>query len=101
MRRHAELLFWFHAAFIVAAVSTGLFLPLPVVLVLVLLHRAHALALGGCAISLVERHADDDHDIFLKRAARRFFGADLTVRQCEIADYALASAPLIIASLRA
>ncbi|HTK05158.1 MAG TPA: hypothetical protein VL500_06230, partial [Candidatus Eisenbacteria bacterium] len=50
-----EILFWFHACFIVCAVLSGLALPLLVVIVAVIVHRLHMVAFDGCLLTAIER----------------------------------------------
>ena len=100
--RVSSFLFWFHAVFIVGAISTGFFLPLSVVVLLVVLHRIHVLMADGCVLSKIHQKLGGlaFGQNYLQLAADKLFGVTLTLRQGKTVDYVLASLPVCIALVR-
>ncbi len=97
-----ETLFWLHLAFIPLAISTGGLFPLRVVLILVLLHRAHTLIFKGCAFSKIERVTGGlpkDSD-FLQYSTKRLIGKDISRKQSKMLDYSFVSITLLMATIR-
>lgn len=98
----STFLFWFHILFIAAAIATGFFLPLWVILVLVVLHRLHIYTFNGCLLSKLQQRTGSltPGQNYLQLAAQRLFGATITRRQSKLIDYMLASLPIFIALVK-
>ena len=85
------LLFWIHILIIVLAVASGFFLPLPILLVLVVLHKIHLVIFGDCVLTLMKRHRrvlGPDED-FLQYAAKKLFGLSITKRASAQVNYGI------------
>lgn len=101
MRAADTILFWGHVAFIFLAIATGIFLPLKIVVLLVILHRLHVHFFDGCLLSKLQQRIGalaHEHN-FLQEAARRLFRKEITLRQSKILDYSLAMSPVLLAAL--
>jgi hypothetical protein len=97
-----ELLFWLHIAIILAAVSTGFFLPLPAIIGLVLLHRLHMVFFKGCAFSRLQKrlNALPGHLTFLQLAGKKVFKKNLSRIQSYCIDGALVLIPISTTIIR-
>ena len=93
------ILFWGHLSVILFAVSTGLWLPLPIVVMLIAVHRVHALAFDGCLFTKVEQRlgALPANLDFLQHAVGRLTGTVINRQQSRSLDYAIVSTALVIA----
>ena len=98
-----ELLFWTHILVILFAVSTAFLFPLPTVVVLTVLHRAHVVVLGGCALTRLQRSMGllPEEKDFLQLAAERLFNREITRAQSRLLDYFFVSLTLMLSVLRA
>lgn len=94
------VLFWLHIFVIIGAVASGFFLPFPVVIVLIAVHKIHLAIFGDCLLTLLKRYrraiASDEN--FLQYAARKLFGKEITRRASDSINY-LIYALTIFASL--
>ncbi|MBI4095079.1 MAG: hypothetical protein HY435_02725 [Candidatus Liptonbacteria bacterium] len=97
-----EFLFWLHVFVIAAAIVSGFFLPLPLVLALIVLHKLHLRVFGDCILTRMKRYhgtlAADEN--FLQYAARRFFSVDLSVRGSDYVNYGIYAATACASLLR-
>ena len=87
---------------VASGVSTGFLFPLPVVVGLVLLHRAHVYLLGGCALTRLEKRLGAlpmDQD-FLQSAVVRLLRKPITRAQSHILDYVIVPFTVMVAAVR-
>ena len=97
-----ELFFWLHILIIIFAVSTPFLFSLPVVVSLVVLHRAHVLFWGGCAFSRLQKSLallPQEKD-FIQSASERLFRREITRQQSRVVDYFLVSLTLGLSVVR-
>jgi len=96
-----EFLFWVHASFIIFAASIGFFLPLPIVIFLVILHRIHIHVFDGCILSRFQQSigAFTRNFNFLQVVFFRILNKSLTIKQCRFLDYSIGLVPVFVASI--
>lgn len=94
-----QVVFWGHVVFILLAISTGIFLPLGIVILFVIVHRLHVLLFGGCLLSHLHKKLGglQRERFFLQEFARRVLKKEISERQSKIFDYSLAVSPILIA----
>ena len=95
----AEFLFWVHLVIIAFAISTGFFLSLSIVVLLVLGHRLHIYLFDGCAFSHYQKHAGGlpKNLNFLQFTVKRLFKKNITASQGTCLGLFLSFLPLVIA----
>lgn len=96
-----QALLYIHLLIIVAAIATGFFLPLWLVIFLVILHRIHIHLFQGCIVSHMQRFLGGlprEHD-FLKECFYTYTNKMLSNQQEKWLDYYLASSPILIGVL--
>lgn len=86
-----EFLFWFHILIIIAAIASGFFLPLTVVLLLIVLHKIHIKIFGDCLLTLLKRYKRviKPEENFLQYASRRLFKINISMRSAEYINYTI------------
>ncbi len=90
----SAILFWLHIGIIVAAIFSGLLLPFPIVVALVVLHRFHLFVFDGCIFTHVKKYVGAmpwDLD-FLEYAVLRLTGCSITTSQQKALDYGIQAA---------
>lgn len=96
-------LFWAHILFIFAAISTGLYLPITTVLILIILHRIHVLIFNECLFSRLQKCLGGipQNQNFLQYTSEKLFNKKITISQSKYLDLSIAFTPLILATFRA
>ncbi|OGC81855.1 MAG: hypothetical protein A2788_01300 [Candidatus Abawacabacteria bacterium RIFCSPHIGHO2_01_FULL_46_8] len=98
----AEILFWFHVSIIPLSIFAGLFLLLPTVIFVFIIHRLHFVVFGECLISRLQKYLGAmprDLD-FIQFAAKRLWGKEITKRISKLVDYAVVLLSISIAMLK-
>lgn len=96
-----EILFWLHVAIILAGLFMGLVLPLPIVIILVVLHRLHLLMFDGCILSKYQKSKNGllESENFLQHMIFRLTGISIANRTAKYIDYIIAASSIIVAFL--
>lgn len=96
-----ESIFWIHIGVIVSALFIGIFVSLPVVLFLVVVHRAHVFALEECILSKLhkKRRGMPKNMTFLQFTSQKIFGKNISLQQSHLLDYGLVLICISIAGL--
>ena len=103
MKKHiSRIIFWAHLLAILAAVAVGLFVGPLWMLGFIILHRAHVLLFGECALSKVQRRFGGlpEGVNFLQLAARKLLQKNWSLRQAQLADYGLVTAAFALSLIR-
>ena len=97
-----ESLFWLHMIIIIIGVLMGLVLPLPVVLIIVIIHRLQFLLFDDCLLSKYQKQLQgiSQHTHFLQFAVKKIFNKNINDKQSHWLDYGLVGAALVIAIIR-
>lgn len=83
-----DLLFWLHVALVLSMILAGFVLSPTLMIILVVLHRAHMLMFNGCAFSKIQKHFGGlPEDVkFLQLAIKRIFKKSISLRQSYVID---------------
>lgn len=91
-------LFYLHLAIIVATFWVALVLPLPITLLLIVIHRLHLYFFKGCIFSHFQKKFGDlEHNNFLQDVAHRLFKVKISEQQAMGLNYAIYAAVLAFA----
>lgn len=95
-----ELLFWSHLALLTMAVISGFFIPLPMIILLIILHRLHVWIFGGCLFSKLQQRIGGipEGKSFLQVVTSRFFCLTISEQQSYWIDYGLVIATFILST---
>jgi len=96
-----DVLFWLHILVILFAVLMGLFVSLPLVLLLIFLHRIHLTFFKECLLSKLQRRLRGlPSDMsFLQFVSFKFFGKKISLRQSYYLDYGFVLCSTIVTIL--
>lgn len=91
-----------HLILILAAISTGFFFSLPVVIFLVITHRLHVWFFKGCIFSNLQKKLGGfmEHEGFLQHIIHNTVGIRISKKASVILDYSLALSPICIVILK-
>jgi len=97
-----HILFWAHVALIVSFPAIGWKAGPFLMLAIIIAHRAHVMVLGECALSKIQRRAGGlPHGMtFLQQVLQRIFNKSWSVRQCQLADYAIVAVAFLVSCTR-
>ncbi len=95
-------LFWLHLTLIAFSIISGFFLPLPVVISLILLHKLHLILFGDCLLTLLKRHIGNltSGEDFIQLAAKKLFKKTITSAQSNKTQLGIYGAALFLSTLR-
>jgi len=94
-----EILFWLHIALIIGFLLMGLYLPLSVIILVIVLHKTQMLVFHGCLLTRIQKafgHLPEGIN-FMQIVARKIFKRKITRTQGIILDYSLTLLALMIA----
>lgn len=93
-----ELLFWLHIVIIAGAIVSGFFLPLPVVIAAIVIHKLHLIIFGDCLLTKMKRNiaAIEKNEDFLQHAVRRFFHQHINQTQSNVINYCIYGITLLL-----
>ena len=93
-----EFLFWLHVVIIAIAIVSGFFLPLPVVIAAIVVHKLHLVIFGDCLLTKIKRHiaAIEKSEDFLQHAVRRFFHQPINRTQSNFINYCIYGITLLL-----
>ncbi|TSC68274.1 MAG: hypothetical protein G01um101466_500 [Parcubacteria group bacterium Gr01-1014_66] len=96
-----SILFWAHFFFIIGAIVSGFFLPLPLVIALILLHKMHLILWGDCLLTTMKRQLGivAPHEDFIQYAARYVWNLSVTKNQSEIIQWGIYAITLLVTGL--
>jgi len=96
-----DILFWMHIGGILLGVFLGLLVSLPLLLLLVVLHRFHVALFHGCLFTRLQRRLGvlPVNMSFLQFVVLRLFGKRINARQSSRLDYGLVLFSLNVAVL--
>lgn len=93
-----EFIFWLHIIVIAGAIASGFFLPLPVAIVTIVIHKLHLLIFSDCLLTKMKRRiaALDESEDFLQHAVRRFFHQHINQTQSNLINYGIYGITLLL-----
>lgn len=93
-----EFLFWLHTAVIAGATASGFFLPLPVVIASIVIHKLHLVIFGDCLLTKMKRYlaAIDKSEDFIQHAVKRFFHHHISRTQSNFVNYGIYGITLLL-----
>ena len=97
-----HILFWAHVALVVSFPIIGWEAGPLLMLAIIIAHRAHVMLLGECALSKLQKRLGGlPHDIhFLQQVSQKIFNKSWSVRQCQLADYAIVAVAFLVSCAR-
>ena len=94
-----EILFWLHIALVIGFLLMGLYLPLSIIILVIVLHKTQMLVFHGCLLTRIQKalgHIPEKIN-FMQVVAKKLFNRKITRNQGIIVDYSLTLLTLMIA----
>lgn len=98
----SEFLFWLHVVTIAIAIISGFFLPLPVVIAAIVVHKLHLVIFGDCLLTKMKRQIAtiEKNEDFLQHVARRFFHQHINQTQSNFINYCIYGITLLLSIIQ-